>query len=131
MMRAFLLLPMALLNSACGAASEPSEQPRPAYERLLGPEDTDRPARIRTGQWIGIRVSDNPSIGNVWTVLDVPANLRSEGFLYGDEEERTEGSDTEKIFRFVGTSAGSGTIRLALDYRGERQREIEYQVITE
>lgn len=130
-MRVILLLPAALMVSACGAAIAPSEQPRPAYESVLGPEDADRPVRIRIGQWIGIRVSDNPSIGNVWAVADVPANLRSEGFLYDDAGRRTEGSDTEKTFRFVGTSAGSGTIRLALNYRGERQREIEYQVITE
>lgn len=129
-MRVIVLLSMALLWS-CDAATGPSEQPRPPYALILGPEDTGRSTQIRRGQLIGIRATDNPSIGTVWTVAEVPPNLRSEGFLYDSEGERAEGSDTVKIFRFVGTSPGSGTIRLALDYRGERQREIEYQVITE
>lgn len=130
-MRIVPLVPLALLLSACSASNGSSEQPRPAYEFVLGPDDTDRPITIPRGQRIGVRVTDNPSIGEQWSVAHLPANLRSEGFLYDGDGDRAEGADTTKIFRFVGTSAGRGTLRLRLDYQGERRRQIEYEVITE
>lgn len=126
-----LVLPLALLLAACGASDRSSEQPRPPYEFVLGPENADRSVTIRSGQWIGVRVTDNPSIGEQWRVAQLPANLRSEGFLYDGDGDPAEGADTTKIFRFAGTSAGRGTLRLRLDYRGEPRREIEYEVTTE
>jgi len=129
-MRFIFLLAVALLLPACSAAGEPSETPRQAYDILLGLGDAGEPVRLRSGQRVGIRLADNPSIGNLWSVADVPANLRSDGFLYDDRGSRAQGAGTVKIFSFVGTAAGEGTLRLVLAYRGVRQRELKYRVIT-
>lgn len=126
-----ILMPLALLLAGCGAATRPADQTKPSYDFVLGVDDANRSVRIASGRWFGVRLTDNSSIGRQWRVAEVPANLRSEGFLYDGEADRAEGADTTKLFRFVGTDSGRGTLRLALEYRGEHRRNVEFEVITE
>ena len=135
-MRAILLLPLALLGTACGAAGDPPnvQDPAPtnsAYDAVVGAEDRKEPVRIRSGGRFAVRLTDNPSIGEEWRVVAVPPNLRAEGFLYQGEPSQVAGADTQKLFRFVATAPGRGTLRLVLDYRGEPQRDLEFEVITD
>lgn len=129
-----ILLP--LLLAACdatGDAPKPqdSADTKSEYAFVLGPSDANRAIRIRSGRRFGIRLTDNSSVGDEWRVTEVPPNIRSEGFLYEGEPAAAEGADTTKIFRFVGTRAGHGPLRLVLEYRGEHRRNLEFEVITE
>ena len=134
-MRAILLLPLALLGTACGGAGDsPNVQdpaPKGAYDAIVGAEDRKEPLRIRSGGRFAVRLTDNPSIGEQWRVAVVPPNLRAEGFLYEGEPSQRAGADTQKLFRFVATEPGRGTLRLVLDYRGEPRSDLEFEVITD
>lgn len=134
-MRAAFVLPLSLLLAACGGTGDNGNdqqlQAGPNPDFVLGADDSKRVIRIRSGRRFGVALSDNASIGDVWRVADVPANLADEGFLYQGQPSDAAGAGTQKLFRFSGTSPGRGTLRLALDYRGEHKRTLEFEVITE
>ncbi len=125
------LLPALLLSLAGCDSSAPGPTNGAGEDslKLIAREgDAARPIRIRTGERFGIALEGNASIGYVWSVAAVPANLRDEGFLYSGEPDPVPGASTGKVFRFTGIRPGQGTLRFALSYRDQPNRMLDFDV---
>ena len=133
------VIAIAVLIGGCGqdvrsdesAAAPKPKGPQPSYAVVLTESDAGREVRVRRGQSLGIRLAENASIGNVWSVTEVPPILRDDGFRYQGEPSDRVGEGSTKMFGFTATALGRGALRMLLAYRDDPQREIVFPIIVE
>jgi len=90
--------------SACGSST-------PAPLELTS-KDSGSEQTLAVGQQLKITLDANPTTGYLWAVDEVPDQLEQSGEPEYSSESGAMGAGGTDVWTFMGTSAGTGTLKL-------------------